>query len=65
MSQETTESHHTLNGTLYDIYSQVDGRNKWQGHSIFASVGRDVGEKGDITLSYTGRLNPKDKTGDT
>lgn len=62
VSQETTESHHTLNGTLYDIYSQVDGRNKWQGHSIFASAGRDVGEKGDITLSYTGRLNPKDKT---
>lgn len=62
VSQETTESHHTLNGTLYDIYSQVDGRNKWQGHSIFASVGRNVGEKGDITLSYTGRINPKNKT---
>ena len=62
VSQEITESHHTLDGTLYDINSQVDGRNKWQGHSIFASVGRDVGEKGDITLSYTGRLYPKDKT---
>ena len=62
VSQDITESRHTLDGTLYDIHSETNGRNKWQGHSVFASVGRDVGEKGDITLSYTGRLNPKDKT---
>ena len=62
VSQDITESRHTLDGTLYDIHSETNGRNKWQGHSVFASVGRDVGEKGDITLSYTGRLNPKDKS---
>jgi hypothetical protein len=62
VSQDITESRHTLDGTLYDIHSETNGRNKWQGHSIFASVGRDVGKNGDITLSYTGRLNPKDKT---
>ena len=40
VSQDITESRHTLDGTLYDIHSETNGRNKWQGHSIFASVGR-------------------------
>lgn len=62
VNQNTTESHHTLEGTIYDIYSETNGKSKGQGHDVFANISRKVGKDGDISLAYSGRLSPDGKS---